>query len=257
MQYETDELTNLSFDTHDNGVATLELDRRRRLNAFDRRMVHDFHPVVEALEADPPDALVITGAGNRAFSIGMDPDGLAAENGPEEPQPLWQVVLQTQYLLTRIARLGTPIVAAVQGAAYGVGFETALVADIRIGGESTTVSFPEIEHGFVPAAGGTQRLPAIVGEGNAKEMLYTGDEYAATEVDDWGLFKDVVDDADVEDVAFELADDLAEKPRSAFAHIDRAVRASSSRTQTGFETELAGFNRHQSDIDYRTRLFEG
>lgn len=256
---DTDELEDLNaqietvaVEHHENGVAELRLDRSRRMNAINEQMIKDLTTVVERLSIDPPDALVVTGSGHRAFSIGLDPD-IFDKLFEDEVEQMYLRRILGQGLpgaMNGLDRMEAPVISAVQGPAYGGGLEVALATDIRIAGESTEVAMPEIHHGFLPAAGATQRLPASIGETRAKEIMFTGDMYDAETLSDWGLFKSVVSDDEVEEKAFELADSLASNPRSSYAGIKHTVRAHSNRRRTGLEMEFMYASEQSDEVEF-------
>lgn len=221
-------------------VVVLELDRRRRLNAIDERTIEELDEIVAELRADPPGAIVLSSASERAFSVGLDLRTLETD---VEYESAVETVRNGQQTMTAFARLESPVVAAIEGHALGGGLELALCADLRVGGTSATFAQPEVDNGLPPGGGATQRLPAIVGEGRAREMLYTGRRYDAETMHRWGLLNEVVDDA-VVDRTLELAASLADGPRSVFGAVDRAIRAGATPDESGFEVEAEAFARH-------------
>lgn len=198
----------VTVDEPREGIGRVTLDRRRRLNAISGPMFVDFRDAIDDLAARDPDAVVVEGAGQRAFSIGLDTRApIARTANPADGATISRL---GQEMADVLASLRFPVVAAISGRAFGGGLELALAADVRVGGESSTYSFPEVTHGLLPAAGGTQRLPASVGTGRAKEMLFTGGKFDAETMAEWGVLWDVVPDEDVTETALDLAERLAE-----------------------------------------------
>jgi enoyl-CoA hydratase/carnithine racemase len=137
-----------------------------------------------------------------------------------------------QGALNDVAAIGKPVIAAVTGYALGGGLELALCADFRVLGESAKVGQPEILLGLIPGAGGTQRLPRLIGPAKAKDMIFTGRFVDAAEALAIGLADRVVPDDQVYRVALEMAEGYANGPAIAIAAAKRAV-------DVGLDTDLA------------------
>ncbi|MEY3013663.1 MAG: hypothetical protein RIT45_2398 [Pseudomonadota bacterium] len=187
----------------DGDVAIVTLDRPEKMNALDRAMVEALHALCAALEAEPPAAVVLTGAGERAFVAGADIAELRERRAPDALAAI------NSRLFDRIARLPMPTVAAVRGFALGGGCELAIACDLRVAGRSARFGQPEVGLGIIAGAGGTYRLPALVGLGRARELLFTGRIVDADEALRIGLCEAVVEDAAVLDEALALARRIA------------------------------------------------
>lgn len=224
----------LGLDEPRPGVRRLQLDRRPRLNAVNERMIEDLETATERLAEREPGAVVIEGAGSRAFSIGLDTNAPIARTDDRTDGET--IARRCQDVMDAIASLSVPVVAAIQGYALGGGLEIALTADVRIGGESSTYGLPEITRGLIPGAGATQRLPAIVGRGRACEMMFTGQKYDADEMAEWGLLSEVVPDEEVTGTALDLAERLTESD-------ERAVVQDAGGTSAGYMLEQSGLGR--------------
>jgi enoyl-CoA hydratase len=172
---------NIRIDIAEN-IATLTIDRPSVKNALDRQTVGECHAALEAL-ADNADVgvLIVTGSGESSFVSGADisdiqtrteADGLAAISSS---------------LCTRVERFPRPTIAAINGYALGGGCELALACDIRVAADSATFGQPELGLGIIPAAGGTQRLPRVVGLGWAKHLILTGEIIGARQALEIGL----------------------------------------------------------------------
>lgn len=197
----------VAVDEPREGVARITLDRRRRLNALTGPMLAAFHDALDDVQTRGPRAVVVEGAGRRAFSIGLDVRAPVSRTA--DPTDGRRISRLGQEATETLASLPVPVVAAVSGRALGGGFEVALAADVRVGGESSTYGLPEVTHGLLPAAGGTQRLPATVGTGRATELLFTGTTFDADTMAEWGVLSDVVPDERVTEASIERADRLA------------------------------------------------
>lgn len=239
MQAVDDALETVVLERHDESVVELRLDRPRRMNALNEQMLRELPKALTYLIANPPEALVLNSSGRRAFSIGLDPTIFKGIDDSETPQEYFRRVVASNVdpTMGALDRLDAPVVGAIQGPAYGGGLEVAIASDIRIAGESTECSQPEINHGFLPAGGATHRLVDLIGEARAKKIIFTERMFDAETLSDWGLFSQVVSDEDVEAEAFELAKSLANNPRNSYAGVKEAMREHNDRQQTGLGIE--------------------
>ena len=210
----------LRVETRDR-VAVLTLDRPEALNAIGGETVAELDAALDEVGPDPAvGALVVTGEG-RAFSAGADISELAALPSPHD---FARFVRAMTDVFGRLQTLPKPVVAAVNGAALGGGFELALACDLRIAATRAKLGVPEIKLGILPAAGGTARLTRMVPPAVAKALMMTGDPLAADEAHRLGLVNEVVDDADAcRARAIELAAQLAAMPGLALAAAKRLV----------------------------------
>lgn len=202
-------------------VALVTLDRPKQLNALSYALVGQLGEVLRVLDADPLcRAIVMTGAGNRAFAAGADIADLAAESqGSLRAQDPFRPVDQ-------IGQLRTPVIAAVRGFALGGGAELAMACDMLVAGEDAKFGQPEIRIGIIPGAGGTQRLTRAIGKARAMELILTGRRITAREAEAMGLVTEVVEPADGTLArALELAGVVAQMPRAAVEAAKAAVVA--------------------------------
>jgi enoyl-CoA hydratase len=202
-------------------VALVTLDRPRQLNALSFALVGQLGDVLSVLDADPLcRAIVITGAGERAFAAGADIADLMPETeGSLRAKDPFRV-------LDRIGHLHTPVIAAVRGFALGGGAELAMGCDMLVAGEDAQFGQPEIRIGVIPGAGGTQRLARAVGKARAMELILTGRRINAREAEAMGLVTEVVAPADRTLArALELAGVVAQMPRTAVEAAKAAVVA--------------------------------
>jgi enoyl-CoA hydratase len=189
------------------GIATLTLDRPRKLNALGPPMLARLDTHLSALDCDPDVRVVIvTGAGERAFCIGADVNAWAAL----EPLDMWRVwVREGHRVLDRLATLRQPTIAAVNGMAFGGGLELALATDIRLAADSALFAAPEVRIGTLPGWAGTRRLPEVVGVARAKQMVFSGARVDAATAERWGLVNEVVPKVELLVRAPELAREIA------------------------------------------------
>ena len=169
------------------GVALVTLNRPRALNALSFDLLLRLAEAVEALDADPScGAVVITGAGTRAFAAGADVAELAAQTAASlSSSPGFRG-------WDRVAAVATPTIAAVRGFALGGGAELAMACDMLVAADDATFGQPEINLGVIPGAGGTQRLARAVGKARAMEIVLTGRRVSAAEAERLGFVTRVV-----------------------------------------------------------------
>lgn len=166
-------------------VLQVTLNRPDAMNALNTQMGHDMLDVFGGLAADPGycRAVVLTGAGDRAFCAGGD---LKQRRGMTDEQ--WQAQhLVFERMIAALIACPVPVIAAVNGAAYGGGCEMALACDFIYAARTVRFALPEVTLGIMPGAGGTQTLPRAVGERRAKELLLSGRPWSAEDAERWGM----------------------------------------------------------------------
>ena len=184
-------------------VAVITLNAPERRNALDLAMVQDLHRALDELATRPGlAAIVIQGAGDKAFAAGAD----IAELEQRDSQAALRAI--NSAIFKRIEDFPVPSLAAIRGFALGGGCELALACDLRIAGKSARLGQPEVSLGIIPAAGGCYRLPRLVGLGVARELIYTGRIVGADEALAIGLVNHVVEDAQVLERALQLAHEI-------------------------------------------------
>jgi len=184
-------------------LAVVTLNRPEKRNAIDQTMVNELHDVLDGFVADGDvQACVFTGAGDKAFVGGADIAQLRERKASDALQAI------NATLFNRVEALPFPTVAAVRGYCLGGGCELSMCCDLRVAGESARFGQPEVALGIIPAAGGTQRLPRLVGLGRAKDLVLTGRIIDAAEAERIGLVNRVVPDDEVLDAAKRLAGDI-------------------------------------------------
>jgi enoyl-CoA hydratase/carnithine racemase len=202
-------------------VGVVTLNRPDSMNAINLEMRRVLADTIEAAEADGKvRAIIIRGAGDRAFCAGADikefkaADSLDAEREERQP-PRWNDL---------IAGCRKPTIAAIQGVCLGGGLEMALACDIRIASREAIFGLPEVRLALIPGAGGTQRLPRIVGLGHAMRLILTGDRIDANEAWRIGLVSEVVPSEELIERAFHLAQRIVEGGPIAIAYAKEAVQ---------------------------------
>ena len=210
-------------------IATLTLNRPEAMNAMGHDLARDLEAALDRLEAaHDVRAVVATGAGDRAFSVGGD----IKERGAMSLDERWEHALRLGRCFDRIETLPVPVIAAINGFCFGGGMEMAVACDLRIASERAEVGFLEVKLGVFPGAGGPARLTRLVGKGRAKLVLYTGRRFPAAEGLAMGLVERVVPQDRLMEEARALAAEIA-------ANGPLAVRALKRLVDTCYEADLA------------------
>lgn len=215
-------------------VGVLTLNRPQALNAMTVAMLETIGDILDEIESDPDTrALVLTGAGEKAFCVGADlkSRGTQFEAGLIH-DPLGLLV---RSVFGRFENLHVPVIAAIRGYALGGGLEMALACDLRVATESSRLGFPEAKVGSLPGAGGTQRATRLIGPGFAKELMFTADHISAADAYRMGLVNRVVPDNDLMEETMKLAQRIAS--RAPLSH-DRVKELINRATETDMETGL-------------------
>jgi enoyl-CoA hydratase len=239
------------------GVVTVTLSRPDARNALDARLREELVRVLDAVDADggrdadpddtdadagderlPARVVVLTGddAGG-AFAAGADVRELRERSLLEQRE-----ASRRPRIYERVESLRQPVVARINGHALGGGLELALACDVRIAHERAKLGHPEINLGLIPGGGGTQRLPRLIGEGQAMRLVLSGELVDAAEAADIGLVEEVHGDDGLDERVDELAGRMAAKSPVALATAKRAVKAAADTTlDDGLDYESALF----------------
>ncbi len=219
MATEGDSYDNLLVDI-DGGIATVTINRPKVLNALSVETTRELGAAMDAVAADPAvGAVIITGAGDRAFVAGAD-IGVLATYGPVEAR---DAACLGQSTFDKVEECPKPVIAAINGFALGGGCELALACHIRLAADSAKIGVPEINLGVIPGHGGTQRLVRLLGKGRALELICTGDHISAEEAARIGLVNAVYPADELMQQARELAEKFASKPPVALRYALEAV----------------------------------
>jgi enoyl-CoA hydratase len=205
-------------------IASLTINRPKMRNALDDATVEEIGQAVLDLEKNHAlRVLIVTGSGEKAFVAGADINELKVRDSVLGRQ----VTRRRQEVLSRIEDLPFPSIAAINGWAMGAGLELAMACSIRIASDKAHMGQPEVKLGITPGAGGTQRLPRLVGMGRAMELILTGDPIDATEAHRIGLVNKVVPQAELMERAKKMAAIISERPKLAIQYSKEAVLRSS------------------------------
>jgi enoyl-CoA hydratase/carnithine racemase len=221
----------------DSAIATIRLNRPP-MNALSAAVQADLAAAAAQVTSDDAVRAVVLYGGQKLFAAGADIKEMSAATYAQ----MLPDSARLQDALTAVAQIGKPVIAAVTGYALGGGLELALCADFRVLGESAKVGQPEILLGLIPGAGGTQRLPRLIGPAKAKDLIFSGRFVGAPEALAIGLADKVVPDDEVYPAARALAAAYAAGPAIALAAAKQAIdRGLETDLATGLELERLGF----------------
>lgn len=219
------------FETDDQGVATVTINRPKKLNALNDEVLNELADVFKEIQIDEDiQAVIVTGAGDKAFVAGADIKELRELNNrsgrmtSQKGQQIFQLIEDTR----------KPIIAAVNGYALGGGAELAMACHMRIAGENAVFGLPEVGLGLIPGYGGTQRLSRIVGRARALEMILTAKQVKAARAKEMGLVNKVVE-GNPEEGAREMISKIMKNAPVAVRSAIKAVYHSDH--QNGFQVE--------------------
>jgi enoyl-CoA hydratase/carnithine racemase len=220
--------TDLVLEKREDRVAVLTLNRPEVMNSFNFAMLRSLKDRIENLHFDPEvRVVIITGAGEKAFCAGAD----LKERVTYSEQQVKEFIFTIRNLFTFIEEMSKPVIAAINGVALGGGTELALACDIRIASSTATMGLTETRLAIIPGAGGTQRLPRIVGRGKAKELIFTGRRVDAREALQIDLVNQVASPETLLDACRTMASSICEAGPIAIQQAKYAINH-------GLETDL-------------------
>lgn len=237
-------------------VALLTLNRPEKLNALDYATIDLLMRRLDAIERDDAvAAAVLTGAGERAFSAGGDIHEFSQSVEQGADVAVREFVRRGQGMTARLEAFPKPLIAAVNGIAFGGGCEITEAAHLAVASERALFAKPEINIGIPPTFGGTQRLPRLAGRKRALEHLLTGDPFTPQRACELGLVNRVVPHGELLDAAFGLADRILRHSPLAAARILTAVtRGLNATIAEGLQIESEQFARMVPTADIREGL---
>ncbi|MGM0398618.1 MAG: 3-hydroxyacyl-CoA dehydrogenase NAD-binding domain-containing protein [Halobacteriota archaeon] len=220
-------------------VGHIQLSRPHRMNTISGELLDDLADAIDEFEADDEvRALLITGEGDRACSAGADVQAMA---GSADPLDAVELSRKGQQTFGKLERVDMPVLVGIDGFCLGGGMEMSMCGDMRIASERSELGQPEHDLGLLPGWGGTQRLMNIVGEGRAKEIIFTAERFDPETMKDFGFLNEVVPTEEFEDRIWEVARDLASGPPVAQKYTKRAMLAGRDDTEAGLEIEAQAF----------------
>ena len=235
--------------SHDSGLATITINRPKKLNALNKATIEELHNALKELEEDSTIKVVlITGSGEKAFVAGADISEFAnfsVEDGG-------RLAAKGQELLfDYVEKFKKPVIAAVNGFALGGGLELAMSCHFRIASNNAKMGLPEVSLGVIPGYGGTQRLPQLVGKGKAMELIMTAGMISADEALHCRLVNHVVSPEELMPLAQKLAGKIMRNSSVAISGAIKAVNANYKDGVNGFEVEVAQFGNCFGTEDFK------
>ena len=203
------------------GIATITFHRPEALNALNSMVLADLEAAVDAVAADDEVRVVVFTGEGKSFISGADINEMDGSGSME----IIEYSRKGAGIFRKIELLPKPTISAVNGYAFGGGFEFLLCTDIRIANEKAKLRLPEVTLGIVPGFNGTQRLPKCVGMSKAKEILFTGKMLTAQEAEALGILNHVVPVDRLMDEVYQMASQIAANSASAIALVKAAMAA--------------------------------
>lgn len=219
-------------------LSAIVLDRPDAMNSINEGMLSELENAIDGFEADEETrAVMLRGAGDRAFSAGADVQSAGAMNHREgtEHSRLGQRVFG------RFRESDLPVVGAIDGYCLGGGLELSMCTDLRVASERSEFGLPEHDLGLLPGWGGTQRLQRLIGESAAKQIIFTSERFSPDRMVDVGFLAAVYRDDEFEEKSVEFAADIASGPPIAQRYTKRAMREGWESMDTGLELEAQAF----------------
>jgi enoyl-CoA hydratase len=249
-------MTDLILSETRGAIALLTLNRPEKLNALSYDLIDQLMALLDRIEDNPEvRAIVLTGAGDRAFSAGADIAEFSesVKQGPDASVKAF--VRRGQAMTARMEAFPKPIIAAVNGIAFGGGCEIAEAVHLAVASDKAMFAKPEINIGIPPTFGGTQRLPRLAGRKRALEYLLTGDQFSPQRAYEMGLVNSIVPHDQLLAASFELADRILRHSPLAAARIITAVtRGLNTSISEGLAIEGEQFARMAPTDDTREAL---
>jgi enoyl-CoA hydratase len=223
----------------ENHLAVVTINRPEQLNCFDYETLSQLEEVVDGIKLEKDiRVVIITGAGEKAFSAGAD----LRERRTLSEKEVRRNVNTIRDVFTKIEELPQPTIAAVNGYALGGGLELALVCDFRIAVKEAMVGLTEVSWGIIPGAGGTQRLSRLIGPSRAKELILTARKIDAYQAYDLGLVNKVVEGNKLVDASIELAEEIMKNAPLAVTQAKYAINYGSNvDVKTGLAIESKAY----------------
>ena len=230
-------------------LAIITINRPKKLNALNKATIEELHEAFQVLDKDSSvKVIVITGSGEKAFVAGADISEFAhftVDNGG-------QLAAKGQEMLFNfIENLSIPVIAAVNGFALGGGLELAMACHFRVASDNAKMGLPEVSLGVIPGYGGTQRLPQLIGKGNAMELIMTAGMISAEKAAALGLVNYVTTLEELMPLVEKLAGKIMRNSSVAISAAIKAVNANFEDGVNGFEVEISEFGNCFGTEDFR------
>ncbi|MDB9754680.1 enoyl-CoA hydratase-related protein [Winogradskyella sp.] len=232
-----------------NGITTITINRPKKLNALNKDTINELHSAFDAADADAnTKVIIITGSGEKAFVAGADISEFA-HFGIDEGGKL--AAQGQKILFDFVEKLGTPVIAAVNGFALGGGLELAMACHFRLASTNAKMGLPEVSLGVIPGYGGTQRLPQLVGKGRAMEMVMTAGMIDADTALSYGLVNHVVELEELMPLCHKIAGKIMRNSSVAIAKAIKAINANYIDGKDGYQVEIKQFGKCFGTEDFK------
>jgi len=223
----------------ENQIATITIDRPKKLNALNKATIEELHEAFKELDDDGGiKVIIITGNGEKAFVAGADISEFAHFSVKEGGT---LAAKGQEMLFDFVANLSTPVIAAINGFALGGGLELAMACHFRVASTNAKMGLPEVSLGVIPGYGGTQRLPQLVGKGRALEMIMTAGMISSEKALEYGLVNYVVEQEELVPLCEKLASKISNNSSVAISQAIKAVNAGYSFNTDGYTAEIDAF----------------
>ncbi|WP_293297678.1 enoyl-CoA hydratase-related protein [Allomuricauda sp.] len=233
----------------ENNLATITINRPKKLNALNKRTIEELHVAFKELEEDKDiKAIIITGSGEKAFVAGADISEFA-EFSVKEGRQLAATGQRT--LFDFVENLSTPVIAAINGFALGGGLELAMACHFRVASSNARMGLPEVSLGLIPGYGGTQRLPQLIGKGRALEMIMTAGMIDSDKAFGYGLVNHVVSSEELLPFCTKIASRISNNSSVAIKHAIKAVNAGFKYDADGYSVEIDAFGHCFGTDDFK------
>ena len=235
------QLQNISVEYVTPHIVKVTLNRERQANALSLALLEELQETLSRInEENDVRVVMITGAGAKAFCAGAD----LKERANMNEEQVRHAVGMIRSTMDMVEQLSQPVIAAINGIALGGGTELSLACDIRIASETASLGLTETSLAIIPGAGGTQRLPRLIGIGRAKELIYTARRISVAEAQEYGLVEHVVPAEELEEKTLEIAKQIA-------ANGPIAVRLAKEAITNGMQVDL------QTGLQMEKQAYEG
>ena len=230
-------------------LAIITINRPKKLNALNKATIEELHEAFQVLDKDSSvKVIVITGSGEKAFVAGADISEFAhftVDNGGK------LAAKGQEMLFNYIENFSKPVIAAVNGFALGGGLELAMACHFRVASDNAKMGLPEVSLGVIPGYGGTQRLPQLIGKGNAMELIMTAGMISAEKAEALGLVNYVTTLEELMPLVEKLAGKIMRNSSVAISAAIKAVNANFEDGVDGFEVEISEFGNCFGTEDFR------
>lgn len=240
---------NTIISEFEDGIQHVTINRPKQLNALNKETIEELSRAFQQAEDDKSVRVVIlTGSGEKAFVAGADIKEFASfsvEQGKE------LAAEGQQKLFNKVAEMGTPVIAAINGFALGGGLELAMSCHLRIASDNAKMGLPEVSLGVIPGYGGTQRLAQLVGKGKALEMIATAGMIDAEDAYRRGLVNHVTFPSELKELSLKIAGKIKKNSPTAVAAAINAVNAGYEDGKNGFDEEIKRFGEAFGTPDFK------